>query len=318
MFSLGNFREIILYSNRYTPIKHEVSNKRSDISHNNNNSYCPYNLWTLSVLRRCVNTLRLDSNIYGISFLRIHLGRSIAFFIGEKHKEKREKIENLKKHTEDLIPELKKWAEAPLMFSKEPLFVLAQQHIKDTELWDIIEGSNGIRATQSQYDTLEDDVLKQIETAIKKNVSEKLPKFEIENLNWFVEDIKEFIEQKLSKDKSYIFVVETDASITPYKYYISSVRPDGSSHRSKYQKGAKENLEKLAEILNNILNDAQLHQMIKALHDLGQRLYNRRATFREKMNLIINNTVYAVSDEDRILLGKCKRCEHIKKKLKIS
>jgi len=76
-------------------------------------------------------------------------------------------------------------------------------------------------------------------------------------------------------------------------------------------------LEKTAEIMNNSLNDAQLQQMIRIQHDLGQQLYSKRETFKEKTNMIIRNITYGVSDEDRILLGSCYLCKKAKEKLKI-
>jgi len=305
-------------TNRHRGHEDEPSNASAKVPHSDNFSSNPNIVWSSPLLQHYVKSRGMDWHNHANSLSRISLHRGIAFFIGQRDAKRKEMIDNLKNHTEDLIPELKKWAEEPLTSSKESLSLLAQQHIKDTELWEILEGSEGIRVLDSQCDSLANEFRKQIETSIKQQLAKELSKFEIENLNWFVEDIEEFIAKKLLKNKSHIFTVEQIPSVTPPKFLIRSERSDGSIYRSPYLTVTKENLEKLADIMNNILNDAQIQQRIKDQRNLGERLYKKRVSFTEKMNLIIDDVTHAVSDEDRILLGKCKRCEHIKKKLKIN
>lgn len=252
---------------------------------------------------------------------RLNIGRSIGFFITIRERKHEKTMDSLKKHTEDLMPELKKRSGEPSIFSifpNEPLVVMMREHIRSgyQELWDILEGRDGIKVVESSYYALAKKIAEQIETFIEKQRSEKISEFEIENLDWFVQDIRDFLEKKLYDNKSYTFMVVTD-SIIPDAHIINSVRFDGTINRAKYLSGTKENLEKTAEIMNNSLNDAQLQQMIRIQHDLGQQLYSKRETFKEKTNMIIRNITYGVSDEDRILLGSCYLCKKAKEKLKI-
>jgi len=118
MFCHGNFREIALYTNRYKTPKCEAFN-RYHLYSNIANCYCaPTSTCSnfISILNSLAKYLRLDTNISRNNFLRIHLGRSIAFFIGQRAENRREKIKKLEGflegHSKDLVDEvLKKWFE---------------------------------------------------------------------------------------------------------------------------------------------------------------------------------------------------------------
>lgn len=248
--------------------------------------------------------------------LIVEVGEVFRQWLKDNKEERKEMIKKLIEHAHDLLPDLEKWASQPLMsFS-----LYAKQHIETGygELWNLLEGEdNGIKALETKYYLNDKNIDMLIENTITNKISEELPKFKIEHLEWFVEDIKDFLEKKRFENKLYIFKVVTDTSTTPYRHFIYSERSDSSVERSPYQTGTKENLEKLEKIMNNILNDAQLQGMLMDLHDLGKQLYNAREAFSRKMNIVINNITYAVSDEDKILLGVCDRCKQIKKKLKM-
>lgn len=312
------FSEIILYSNRYKSFKYEAVNRIHVCSNgiDSNNTYPSVRFALLSIFDFCIRYLRVDRNPCGINFLRNPLGRSITFFIGRQDTKHKEAMDSLVKHTVDLLPELAKWAEQPLTLSEEHLFLQARQHIMIgyTEIGNILEGNDGIRNTESQYKALSDAILKQIETSIRNKVSEKLPKFDIENLDLFVRDIESFVEERLFKNKSHLF--EARIYFSP-NYTIVSGKADGAIFRVQYQLGNKEDLEELAAIMNSIQKDTQLEEKVRAFHALGQQLYDLRMTFKEKVNLLITNIKYGVSDEDRILLGKCDWCQTLKKKRKI-
>lgn len=313
------FRKIVLYLLKYNKGKHEVPNKRNDLYHIGNYPRYSIALHTRFLSDCYIDHDRLDTYNRITNFLGINLGRRIAFFIKGKVTERNKMVENLKKHTQDLIPELRKWAEHPLKHSEEPLFLLTQQHIKNSELWEMLEGSEGIRATQSRYDALSNGVNKQIGEIIKGRVSEKLPNLEIQHVAWFVEDIRDFTQKKIFKGKSYIFKVETNSSTTrPHSYHLSSFTADGSQARVGYQTGKKKNLKELANIMNNILEGSQFEETIRTWKDLGQQLHKKRKVFRENIGVLINNITYAVSDEDKILFGQCHKCEEVKRKLKMS
>jgi hypothetical protein len=133
-------------------------------------------------------------------------------------------------------------------------------------------------------------------------------------MEWFVRDIKEFMEKRLFEDKYQTFQVVPDNS----QYSIRSVTADGATSRSQYQRGTKENLQKICDIMNSIQKDAHFEEMTKTLVKLGHQLYDLRITFERKINLLVNNIKYAVSDEHKILLEKCDWCQALKNKWKIS
>jgi len=319
--SVGNFRdtslhEITLYSNRYTCLKHEVGNHIricSDGADSDDSfaSICPA---LLSIFDSCIGYLRMDRNPSGNNFLRNPLGRGIAFFIGRQDTKREKAMDSLVKHTADLLPELENWAKQPLTLSEEHLFLQTRRHIMEgyKEIWNTLEGKKGIRTTESQYNALSDEILRQIEKAIGKKIEEILPKFEIEHLDWFVSDIRDFVEKRFFGNKSHTFVVVPDGS----RYSIQSEKADGTTCR-KYQIGTDENLQEIKEIMNNIQKDAQLEEKVKTLKILGNQLYPLRTVFEKEIGRLINNIKYATSDENRILLGRCDLCEALKKKWNI-
>jgi hypothetical protein len=317
---------LILYSNTHELSFNETSETSSILS-SYSNRISSVSLQRLLSRFLSANRLAVSLSVFRKQYFsecspyRLNIGRSIGFFITIRERKHEKTMDSLKKHTEDLMPELKKWSGNPSIFSifpNESLVVMMREHIRTgyQELWDILEGRDGIKVVESSYYVLVKKTAGQIETFIEKQHLERIPKFEIENLDWFIQDIKDFLEKKLYDNKSYTFVVVTDSAILD-TYIINSVRSDGTINRAKYLSGTKENLEKIAEIMNHSLNDAQLQQMIRTLHDLGQQLYSKRETYKKKMNMIIHNITYGVSDEDKILLGKCDRCRNIKQKQKI-
>jgi hypothetical protein len=271
----------------------------------------------------------LLSKITVLSSIATWIGGSLTFvwvfdlFYGalkearqEEEDQRKKGIDNLKKHTEDLIPELRKWTENPLLSSQKPLFLCAQQHIKGTELREILEGKDGIRALESQKISLT-AISKQIQTSIKNQHKEKIRKFEVENLEWFVQDIIDDIEEVIKGHETHPFEVEKDA--TQDVWLIQRYRTDGMQSRSPYYtKGTKDDMDNLAGIMNSTLNDTQIRKTIEDRNYIEERFNKTRGLFAEKMNLIIDTVTYGVSDEDRILFGQCDWCEDIKRKLKLN
>lgn len=101
MFCHGNPRKIILYTNRYTNLNYEKLFALYNHSSNNINCDCSINSAIadfISILNSIAGYLKLDRNLRWYDFLRIHLGRSVAFFIGQREKTKREKRTKLLRH----------------------------------------------------------------------------------------------------------------------------------------------------------------------------------------------------------------------------
>jgi rubrerythrin len=301
--------------NRHKGYEHEPYNTGVRTSYSHNFSSSTYLVCCSQLLQHCVKSGYMDCHHHIISLFSISTSRGIRFFIGQKDTKRKEMIENLKKHTNDLIPELREWAKQPLVDSKEALFLLAREHIKDTELWKILEGRKGVRALEFWYTILTDKITTQIQTSIEEQLQEKLPKFKIENLSWIVEDIEELIKKRLNQGESWAFKIVQDG--TSSIFLLRSERSDGTVFRN-YLRGTKDDLETFAGILKSILNNIQIEKTIKEQLDIGKRLYEKRLSFAEKMNRVIDDIITGVSDEEKILFGKCKRCEGIKKRLKMN
>lgn len=233
----------------------------------------------------------------------------------ERRKEKKKVITDLINHTKILIPELKKWAERPLTTSNELPFLLAQQHIVTgyVQLRNIIEAKDGIKNTDSQFNTQEKAIIKYIRDALEK----QRPQLESATINHIARDIKLFHEKQYSKGKSHIFDVILDTSVTPNKHVLQSIRNDGLV-KDRYLLGDKQDLLTLAETANSLLKDSYLQEMTKTQRTLGHRIYELRIAFKEKIHSLIDEITYAVSDENKILRGKCKKCKDAKKKWKIN
>jgi len=236
-----------------------------------------------------------------------------------RKKEKKKVMADLIKHTVVLIPELKKWAEQPLTTSNELPFLLAQQHIMSgyMELRNIIEGKDGIKNTYSQYNAIEKATTKHIQDAFEEQIPEKLLKLESETINDLVGVIKRFHEKQHSKGRSYTFNVIPDTSVTPNKHVLQSKRDDNlaiDNHRI----GDKEDLLTLAETANNLLKDSVLQEMTKTQRALLHQIPELRIAFKQKIHSLIDEITYSITDEGKILCGKCKKCKDAKKKWKIN
>jgi hypothetical protein len=238
----------------------------------------------------------------------------------EKKDEKEKAMVDLGKHTEAIIPILKEWAETPLDSSKEYLLSLAQQHIMNgyEQLWGIIEGTTGIRQTQSQYENLEKETLQSVRDVFKKQLLEASQKVEDATVDDLAIAIKSFLERH-SQGKSYTFSAKQslDPSAKTGEYVLRSLKNNGSVSNT-YLKGDRKSLSALADIMNNVLSDSHLQELTKNLRTLATRLYELRNTFKQRISSIIDKITSAVSKEDKILLGNCTQCADIKKKWKIA
>lgn len=263
--------------------------------------------------------------VTGISFgliigLAIEGVEMLKSWRNEKRDEKEKTMVNLGKHTEALIPILKEWAEKPLDFSKEYLFSLAQQHIMVgyKQLWNTIEGTSGIRKTLSQYENLEKETLQSIRNILKKLALETHQKIEPDILDDLARAIQHFLELRHSEGKLYTFSAKQfiDPSANTSEYVLQSLRNDGSGGTT-YLKGDRKSLLTLAESLNNVLSDSHLQETTKSLRILASQLYELRNAFKQGISSIIDAITYAVTKEDKILLGYCTQCANVKKKWKI-
>lgn len=229
----------------------------------------------------------------------------------EQKKEKNEAKANLRKHTNDLLPVIQKIAENPSTSSTEYLFSLAQQHIDSNEqLKNILNGKDGLKNTESSYNAS----LKKINARIEEVIKTEFPKLESTILPLLFEDIKEFHEKMRSQGKSFVFVAKIDTANSAT--ILQSVRDDGKVMNT-YLIEKKEDMPTFAETMNTFLTDTSLDEMYAQLEILGQRLYQLRAAFKQKISEIADEIAYSVTDDGKILNGCCKKCEDTKKKWNI-
>lgn len=228
----------------------------------------------------------------------------------ERKEEKKSVIINLRKHTDDLLPVLRKWIEEPLTPPTEYLFSLVQQHIVsiDQSLHDMLKGSDGIDNTKSRRNDLQKKIPKYIREAIGKQISTDFPELNIDIL----EELERALERDLMK-KSYTFIVAPDPSTTPSGHVLQSQRKDGSV-KDTYLAGKKRNLQTLAKTMNNLQVDPNLQEMIENLEILSNRLRELQDAFRKEIDLIIKKITYAVPEEGGILAGRCEMCIDVKVK----
>jgi len=238
----------------------------------------------------------------------------------EKKDEEKDAMTDLRKHTNDLVPILKKWAEEPLSFSGEYLFSLGQQHIMSgyKQLWNTIEGTSGIRKTQLQYENLEKGIIQSVRNILKKLALETSQRIEVEDLDDLAREVQHFLELH-SEGKLYTFSVKQsiDPSTNTGEYALQSLRSNGQA-KTTYLKGDRKNLLTLAENLNNVLSDSHFQEMIKSRKILASQLYELRNTFKQGISSNIGAITYAVAKEDKILLGNCTQCANVKEKWKIA
>jgi methyl-accepting chemotaxis protein len=228
-------------------------------------------------------------------------------------------IEQLIKHTEDLKPMLKELEKEPLFSSDEFLFSQTKKHIETgyPELWNLLEGNNGIIKVRAKYFDLKKQLLTQIETLIKKRVQQSVNFSEID---WSVEDIKDSIERKVSNNKIRKFriteSISTDSSVEKRRTFLVFGEADKIKRTYMCENLTEKDKTDLSEILNNIIDDAELQKQFEDLNDLIQQYNNKRQTFIKKLHEIIDYIKHATNDEDKKLLGKCKYCEVSKKSTK--
>jgi vacuolar-type H+-ATPase catalytic subunit A/Vma1 len=231
----------------------------------------------------------------------------------ERKEENKNAINNLRKHTDDLLHILKKWAEEPLTPHTEYLFPFAQQHMNDDEqVRNILRGTDGMNNTESQCNDLQKKIPRYVLDAIEKHACESFPELEPDIMHELRDDIILF-HQKQAKKKSYIFAAKLESSTPSDKYALQSERSNGSV-RCRYLMADKKNIEALTKTMNDLLVDASLQEMTKTLMTLANRLYKLQSAFKQRIDLIIKETTYAVNEEGKILAGKCEICEAVKNK----
>jgi ElaB/YqjD/DUF883 family membrane-anchored ribosome-binding protein len=235
-----------------------------------------------------------------------------------KKDEKEKAMADLRKHTDDLVPILKKWAEQPQEPPNEYLLPFVQQHMSgDEQVRNILGETDGMDNTKSQCDELQKKIPRYIRDVIGKQAFENFPELQSEEINALVDEIRLFHENQYLKERSYTFVATFDSSIPLNKYALQSRKSDGSV-RSTYLMGDKKNVQTLAEIMNNLLADSHLQEMTKTLLTLADRLYKLQNTFKQRIDSIINEITYAITEQDKILRGKCTKCEDAKNKWNIN
>lgn len=100
-----DLREISFYFNRYSSLEHETLVNSHNITSDSDNSDCTINsirVSPLPILSSFTRYIKLDRNLSGCHLLRIYLGRSFAFFIGQRDERKGKLEERYRQHSNDL------------------------------------------------------------------------------------------------------------------------------------------------------------------------------------------------------------------------
>ena len=248
--------------------------------------------------------------IQGVDMLRI--------WHKDKKDEKEKAIADLRRHTNDLMPTLKKWAEQPQEPLNDYLLPFVQQHmLGDAQVRNILGGTNGMNNTKSQCEELQKKIPRYIRDIIGKQAFENFPELQPEEIDALVDEIRLFHENQYLKRRSYTFVAAFNPSMSPDKYALQSQRSNGSV-RSVYLMGGEKNIRTLEEIMNNLLADSHLQEMTKTLRTLADRLYKLQNAFKQRIDSIINEITYVITEQDKILHGKCTKCEDVKNKWNIN
>jgi len=248
-------------------------------------------------------------------------GVNLLIIRNKNRKDEKEKaIADLRRHTSDLIPVLRKWAEQPQCPPSDYLFPFVQQHASgDTQLQNILKEMNnieGVNNTKSQWDDLQEEIPTYASNAIKKHACESFPELKPDVIHELVDNINLFLQKQYSKKKSYIFVAKSESSTPSDRYMLRSERSDGAVI-SEYMTANKKNIQALTATLNDLLVDAFLQEKTKLLMTLTDRLLELQNAFKRRINLIINEITYALPEQNKILCGKCRKCENIKNKWNI-
>lgn len=231
--------------------------------------------------------------------------------------EKEKAIADLRRHTNDLISVLRKWAEQPQYPPNDYLFPFVQQHANgDTQLRNILKEMNnieGVNNTKSQWDGLRGEIPNYALKAIEKHACASFPELKPDIIHELVDNINLFLQKQYSKKKSYIFVAKSEPSTSSDRYVLRSERSDGSD-TIEYVIANKENIEALTTTLNSLLVDASLQEKTRILMILTDRLSKLQNTFKRRIDTIINEITYALPEQNKILCGKCRKCEAVKNK----
>ena len=220
---------------------------------------------------------------------------------------------SLTKHTDELKPSLRELAKEPLASSDASMFLQAKKHIESgyPELWNLLEGRDGIRITSNEISGIETKIPIQIKAIIQKQIPSNLSMSEYD-MNCFAVDIRDSIDGGITDGRLNMFKIAESINIASgrERRLLVYMRSDGTPERTYHVENLTEkDKEELAVIMNNILNEIDLRETIEHLHELRRQCNDKHTSFREQMKTIIENTEHAVGEDNRILHGKCKYCE---------
>ncbi len=224
----------------------------------------------------------------------------------EKQNTHNKLVEQLAMHTNDLKSMLKKLAVEPLFSSDEIIFIQMKKHIQTgyPELWNILEGNNGIRVTSAKLFDIEKQLEEQITTAVRKVIPQNLALSE-QLIPLFVEKIRDSIEKRLYKN----IIMKFNIAGTHLRYETSSFAFTDYECNNISE---KEKIE-LSGNLNAIIYNTELEIKFNNFHGILEQQRSNRESFAKKLNEIIDYIEHSAHDEGKILLGKCKYCSNSKK-----
>lgn len=307
-----NFREIGFYSNSYASLRHEILVNSANVSSDGVNRNYPTNSIQVNlkpIFGTCSGHLKLDRDYYWNSLLGVHLGRSIAFFIGERRKDKRRLEAQYLKHSNDLAELVFKiWQCSPWDLVDNDLFPNACEHLECgyPDLWRVwSDKENGYKALSLQCDNQKESIRKNIEGKLKDEIEVKCSyTFKSDQLSWLVVDIYDYIEYKVTigRDRFY-FEVEIKENRPPS--IVSLLKEAGYPpyyrHFHYLENSSESNLKKIAEILNSLLTDVKLNDAVKNLEWKKAETAKKLKQFRDGLKSIISTAEYGFKGID----GEC-------------
>lgn len=315
MFSHGNLREITLLTLPKDTNRHRgalcyanLPAELTDYTYSFNNSrFC-----------NCIRSYSLNrKHAWEPPSCRLYLRHSLVRFLGALQGRKKKLEEQYMQHSNDLVNVFKEWQDSKWDLVDNDLFRSACEHLDSGyhDLWDAWfseeKGKEGYKALSVKCDTLRSSIGTIIADKIKDALKNKLPSVQLteKTMSLLIRDIRDHVYHKTEHGYS-LFYFDAEYLHEPKLYKLVTMRNKNSYYQGDYdlKSSSDVNINAIVEILNSILNEAEITKEIKSLRSLEQDMQKRLIQFRAGLQLIINTVKY----EFKGVAGKCHICKNWK------
>jgi hypothetical protein len=233
------------------------------------------------------------------------LGRSIAFFIGERGEKKRKLEEQYIQHSNALVNLVfEKWLASSDGLEDNPLFLNACEHLDSGyhDLWAAWFGDKGYKQLSSDCDQLLENLKKQIENKIEGEIATEFSYvFQGNQFEVLVTDVYDYVQRKIETGHDlFHFEIETKEN----QSFIVSRRNDMKDYYRDFRylaMSSRSDLEKVKLILNSILANSELVDMMRYWRLTAIERNKKLEQFREGLKYVISTARYGFKGID----GKC-------------